>query len=58
MRRQAKLFERDIFRRLVDTTLDVVLGFKCPALGGDETENQLLVALGEIAQRLEAAGAV
>ena len=46
------------FGRLVDAALDVVLLLQRAALGGDEAEHHDLVALGQEAQRLEAAGAL
>ena len=58
MRRQAKLIERHVFRSLVDAALDVVFLLQCTAFRGDKAEHELLVALGEISQRLEAAGAI
>ena len=55
--RQAELFERREFRRLVDAALEIVLVFQPARLGGDEAEHDHL-ALRHEAQRLEAAGAL
>src|SRR5215467_4801503 len=44
--------------RFLDAALDIVLLLECAALGGDEAEHDDLVALGQEAQRLEAAGAL
>ena len=51
LRRQAKLIERNIFRRFVDPSLDVVFWLKAPALRRHQAEHQLLLALGKMAQR-------
>src|SRR6478672_12305087 len=58
LRRQAKLFERDVFGRFLDAPLDVVARLQPPRLGGDQPEHHQLVALGQKPQRLEAAGTV
>src|ERR1700683_1961027 len=58
LRRQAQLIERHVFGGLVDAALDVVFLFQLAGLRGDEAEHKLLLALGEEAQRLEAARAV
>src|SRR5208282_6545812 len=58
LRRQTKLIERDVFRRLIDPALDVVLVLQLAGLRGDEAEHELLLALGEEAQRFETAGAL
>src|SRR6266550_1716129 len=52
----AELLERGVFRRLLDAALELVLAFELAALGGDDAEHDEL-ALGQHAQRLEAAGA-
>src|SRR5258708_17293208 len=57
LRREAELVEVDEPCRLVDASLEVVLGFERPALRSDEPEHHHL-ALGHEAQRREAAGAV
>src|SRR5712691_2608370 len=56
--REAELLERRELGRLLDPALDVVLLLERAALGGDEAEHHDLVALGQVAQRLEAAGAL
>src|SRR6185503_911249 len=56
LRRQAKLLERNIFRRLLDAPLDLVFRLQPPALAGDEAEHDLAV-LRHQPQRLERAGA-
>ncbi len=58
LRRQAELIEGDVFGRLVDAALDVVLAFQLAGFRGDQAEHQLLVAFGKEAQRLETAGAI
>jgi hypothetical protein len=57
LRREAKLVERHIFGRFLDAPLDLGLLFQRAGLGGDETEYDDLVALGQKAQRIETAGA-
>src|SRR5436190_18114399 len=52
----AELLERGVFHRLLDAALEIVLALELAALGGDDTEHDEL-ALGQHAQRLEAAGA-
>src|SRR5215467_7190072 len=58
LRRQAALLEPGEFARFLDAALDVVLLLERAALGGDEAKHDDLVALGQEAQRLEAAGAL
>src|SRR5438552_13897171 len=58
LRAQAQLIERDVPGRLVDPPLERVLLLQRPALGRHEPEHDLLVALGQEAQRLEAARAL
>src|SRR5690606_29592659 len=57
LRRQAKLLEREVPRRLVDTPLDPVLVLERAVLRRDETENDLL-ALRHEPERLESARAL
>ena len=57
MRAEAQLVERRELRRLLDPALDGVLALQRAGLRGDEAEHDGL-ALGQEAQRLEAAGAV
>src|SRR6476659_11112350 len=52
LRREAELVEVDEPRRLVDATLELVLGFERPALRRDQPEHHHL-ALGHEAQRRE-----
>src|SRR5713226_4480503 len=56
LRAERELFERREFRRLVDAALDRVLALQRAALRGDDPDHDVLVALGQEAQRLEAAG--
>src|SRR6266705_912024 len=56
LRREAELLQRHEFARLLDAPLQLVLGLELAALGGDQAEHDQL-ALGDEAQRLEAAGA-
>src|SRR5690349_8538067 len=58
LRRQAKLIKRDKFRRFINAAFDVVFRLEPAALRCNEAEDKLLLALGEIAQRLETAGAI
>src|SRR6187431_3203391 len=58
LRRQAELLERSELRRFLDALLDVALVLERAALGGYQAEHDLLVTLGQEAQRLEAAGAL
>src|SRR5215831_7130724 len=55
--RDAELVERGIFRRLIDAAPELVLAFKPAGLGGHDAEHHGL-ALGQLAQRLEATGAL
>ena len=57
LRRKAELIERRELRRLVDAAQDRVAAFELSGLRGDEAEHDGL-ALGQEAQRLEAAGAL
>src|SRR5262249_39830826 len=57
LRAERKLLERQIAARLVDPAAQQILRLDLRALGGDEAEHRDL-ALGDVAQRLEAAGAV
>src|SRR5215469_14210715 len=57
LRAEAKLLERHVFRRLVDTALQRVLAFERGALAGDEAENHPLLPTRHEAQRFEPAGA-
>src|SRR5262249_43789660 len=54
LRRQRELFERREFRRLVQPAPDVVLPLQLAEFRGDDADHDDLVALGQIAQRLEA----
>jgi hypothetical protein len=58
LRRQAKPFQRNVLRRLVDATLDVVLRLEPAALRGDKPEHDDLVVAPEMAQHVETAGAL
>ena len=55
LRRQAELLDRRELRRLVDPPLQLVLRLELAALRRHEPEHDLLVALRQEAQRLEAA---
>src|SRR5262249_40714503 len=55
LRRQAKLIKGDVFGCLFDPPLDIGLLLQGAGLGGDETEYDDLVTLGQKAQRLETA---
>src|SRR4029078_11929500 len=56
--REAKLFERSVFRGLVQPALYVIPLLQRATLGCDEADNRPLLALGQEAQRLQPAGAV
>ena len=58
LRGEAELVERREFGRLVDAALDVVFPLERPGLRGDQAEDDAFVALGQEAERLEAAGAL
>ena len=58
LRRQRELIQRREFGGLLQPALDVVLFLQLAGLGGDDADHHDLVALRQIAQRLEAAGAV
>ena len=58
LRRKRKLLERDQLRRLHHALPDVAPGLQRARLRRDKTEHDDLVALGQEAQRLEAARAV
>src|SRR5262245_45425267 len=57
LRADAQVLERHELRRLVDAPLEDILGFELRQLGGNQPEHHLL-ALGDVAQRLEAARAL
>src|ERR1700733_11614340 len=57
LRGQAELVDVRVLGGLLDPALDEVLGLKLAALAGDDAEHDPL-ALGQVAQRLEAAGAL
>src|SRR5712692_6005678 len=56
LRRKAELLERSKLGCFLDAALDVVLLLQRAALRRDEAEHNDLVALGQVTQRLEAAG--
>jgi benzoylformate decarboxylase len=55
---RAQLLDRRVFRGLLDSPQQLVARLELAALGRHEPEHDLLVALREEAQRLEAAGAL
>src|SRR4051812_21799220 len=54
LRGQAELLERRVLRRLLDATLQLVLRLELAALRRHEAEHDLLLALRQEAERLEA----
>ena len=58
LRREAELLERRVLRGLLDAALQLVLRLELAALRRHEAEHDLLVALRQEAQRLEAARAL
>src|SRR5579885_3329261 len=57
LRRQAELLERNVFCRLVEATLQIVLALERRAFARYEPQNHFLSALRYKTQRLEPAGA-
>src|SRR5215217_4172241 len=57
LRRETQVLERDEFRGLLDTLLELILGFELRCFRGNEPKHHLL-ALPHVAQRLEAARAL
>src|SRR5690242_2451086 len=58
LRREAELVDRRMLGRCLDTALDLVLRLELSVLRRDETEHDLLLALREETQRLEAPGEI
>src|SRR5262245_58998286 len=56
LRAERELFQRRVFRRLVDAALDVIFLLQRAALRGYQANHRDLVALRQEAQRLETAG--
>src|ERR1700751_5673385 len=58
LRRQRKLLQRSEFGGLLEAALDVVALLQFAEFRGDQADHHNLVALRQIAQRLETTGAV
>ncbi len=58
LRRQAELLQRRVFRGCLDPALEIVLALDLAEFRGHQPEHDLLLPLGQEAQRLEAASAL